>query len=368
MPGTTPVTTSLFNLFHGNLYVQVHTNQNPEPGDIRGQILPARTLADAEGNVLSGGTGNELFELNAADVGGLKIVESAGRETLILEGMETSLSNLHREDNDLIIDINQDGSFQTGEDLTLKDFFANEVGKVGKGYIELVDGISGSEISTSISSSENDLLHGTSADNVRNADSGDDVIFGFAGNDKLYGNQGNDQLYGGNGDDFLHGGKEHDHLIGSIGNDIVFGEKGNDLLEGNEGDDLLYGGEGDDTLKGGTGKDQFIFAADKTFSQANLGVDKIHDFVSGKDRITLDVNVFTAIATRTGESLDGSEFAVVDNEIDVFSADATIVYNSANRTLYYNPNRIENGLGDGDRFAIFSNEVSLDADDFLVRA
>ena len=98
------------------------------------------------------------------------------------------------------------------------------------------------------------------------------------------------------------------------------------------------------------------------------GVDKIHDFVSGKDRITLDVNVFTAIATRTGESLDGSEFAVVDNEIDVFSADATIVYNSANRTLYYNPNRIENGLGDGDRFAIFSNEVSLDADDFLVRA
>ncbi|MDT9339765.1 CHRD domain-containing protein, partial [Trichodesmium erythraeum 21-75] len=30
MPGTTPVTTSLFNLFHGNLYVQVHTNQNPE--------------------------------------------------------------------------------------------------------------------------------------------------------------------------------------------------------------------------------------------------------------------------------------------------------------------------------------------------
>ena len=365
---TTPVSTSLVHLFHGNLYVQVQTNKNPDPGDIRGQILPVRTLADAKENVLSGGTGNELFELDAADVGGIEIKELAGRETLTLEGMETSMSNLQRKDNDLIIDVNQDGSFQTAEDLTLKNFFADQIGEVGKGYIELVDGISGSEILTSISSSENDLLHGTSAENVRHADSGDDVIFGFAGNDKLYGNQGNDELYGGNGDDFLHGGKEHDHLIGSIGNDIVFGEKGNDLLEGNEGDDLLYGGEGDDTLKGGTGKDQFIFAADKTFSQANLGVDKIHDFVSGKDRITLDVNVFTAIATRTGESLDGSEFAVVDNEIDVFSADATIVYNSANRTLYYNPNRIENGLGDGDRFAIFSNEVSLDADDFLVTA
>ena len=258
MPGTTPVTTSLFNLFHGNLYVQVHTNQNPEPGDIRGQILPARTLADAEGNVLSGGTGNELFELNAADVGGLKIVESAGRETLILEGMETSLSNLHREDNDLIIDINQDGSFQTGEDLTLKDFFANEVGKVGKGYIELVDGISGSEISTSISSSENDLLHGTSADNVQHGDSGGDIMFGFAGNDKLYGNRGNDELYGGDGDDLLHGGKDNDSVIGGKGDDSMFGDKGNDLLESNEGDDLLNGAQGDDTLTGGEGSDRFV--------------------------------------------------------------------------------------------------------------
>ena len=295
MPGTTPVTTSLFNLFHGNLYVQVHTNQNPEPGDIRGQILPARTLADAEGNVLSGGTGNELFELNAADVGGLKIVESAGRETLILEGMETSLSNLHREDNDLIIDINQDGSFQTGEDLTLKDFFANEVGKVGKGYIELVDGTSGSEILTSISSSENDLLHGTSADNVQHGDSGGDIMFGFAGNDKLYGNRDNDELYGGDGDDLLHGGKDNDSVIGGKGNDSMFGDKGNDLLESNEGDDLLDGGQGDDTLTGGEGSDRFVL-------DPRNGSDIIQDFEDGIDLLQLDGGLAFENLTLTEES------------------------------------------------------------------
>ncbi|MDE5090439.1 MAG: DUF4347 domain-containing protein [Trichodesmium sp. St18_bin3_1_1] len=377
MPGTTPVTTSLFNLFHGNLYVQVHTNQNPEPGDLRGQILPVRTLADAEDDVLSGGTGNELFELDAADVGGIEIKELAGRETLTLEGMETSMSNLHREDNDLIIDVNQDGSFQTVEDLTLKNFFADEVGEVGKGYIELVDEISGNEILRGVSSSGKDLVHGTSEDDIRQGKGGNDVISGFGGNDELYGNRGDDLLKGGDGNDILKGGYENDTLKGNSGNDTLIGWQGFDILLGGSGEDNLKGGIGrdrlnggkdDDMLSGGASKDKFIFAANKTFSEADLGVDEITDFVSGPDKIILDVTVFTAIETTPGESLDDGEFAVVDNETDVFTADATIVYNSANSTLYYNPNGVENGLGDGDRFALLSNEASLSADDFLVRA
>ena len=377
MPGTTPVTTSLFNLFHGNLYVQVHTNQNPEPGDIRGQILPVRTLADAEDDVLSGGTGNELFELDAADVGGIEIKELAGRETLTLEGMETSMSNLHREDNDLIIDVNQDGSFQTAEDLTLKNFFADEVGEVGKGYIELVDEISGNEILRGVSSSGKDLVHGTSEDDIRQGKGGNDVISGFGGNDELYGNRGDDLLKGGDGNDILKGGYENDTLKGNSGNDTLIGWQGFDILLGGSGEDNLKGGIGrdrlnggkdDDLLSGGASQDKFIFAANKTFSEADLGVDEITDFVSGPDKIILDVTVFTAIKTTPGESLDEGEFAVVDNETDVFSADATIVYNSANSTLYYNPNGVENGLGDGGSFALLSNEASLSADDFLVRA
>ncbi|NET17071.1 MAG: CHRD domain-containing protein, partial [Okeania sp. SIO1H6] len=377
MPGTQPVITSLVNLFHGNLYVQVHTNENPEPGDIRGQILPVRTVEDAEDGVLHGSTSNELFELNAADVGGLEIQEVAGRETLTLEGMETSMSDLHREDTDLIIDVNQDGSFQAADDLTLKDFFAEEAGEVGVGYIELVDEISGSEILTKISSSSNDLLKGTSGNDIKQGKGGNDIIFGFAGDDELYGNRGNDILKGGDGDDILKGGYENDTLKGNSGNDTLIGwlgfdallgGSGEDSLSGGIGRDRLNGGEDDDILSGGASKDKFIFAANKTFSEANLGVDEITDFVSGKDRILLDVTVFTAIATTPGESLDSSEFAVVDGEADVFTADATIVYDSANSTLYYNPNGIENGLGDGDRFAIFSNGVSLEADDFLVRA
>jgi Ca2+-binding RTX toxin-like protein len=209
--------------------------------------------------------------------------------------METSLSNLHREDNDLIIDINQDGSFQTGEDLTLKDFFLDEVGKVGKGYIELVDGTSGSEILTSISSSENDLLHGTSADNVQHGDSGGDIMFGFAGNDKLYGNRDNDELYGGDGDDLLHGGKDDDLVLGGIGKDTVLGEMGNDLLEGNEGDDLLDGGQGDDTLTGGEGSDRFVL-------DPRNGSDIIQDFEDGIDLLQLDGGLAFENLTLTEES------------------------------------------------------------------
>ena len=374
---TTPVTTSLVHLFHGNLYVQVQTKQNFDPGDIRGQILPVRTLADAEDDVLSGGTGNELFELDAADVGGVEIKELAGRETLTLEGMETSMSNLHREDNDLIIDVNQDGSFQTAEDLTLKNFFADEVGEVGKGYIELVDEISGNEILRGVSSSGKDLVHGTSEDDIRQGKGGNDVISGFGGNDELYGNRGDDLLKGGDGNDILKGGYENDTLKGNSGNDTLIGWQGFDILLGGSGEDNLKGGIGrdrlnggkdDDLLSGGASQDKFIFAANKTFSEADLGVDEITDFVSGPDKIILDVTVFTAIKTTPGESLDEGEFAVVDNETDVFSADATIVYNSANSTLYYNPNGVENGLGDGGSFALLSNEASLSADDFLVRA
>ncbi len=96
-------------------------------------------------------------------------------------------------------------------------------------------------------------------------------------------------------------------------------------------------------------------------------MDEITDFVSGQDTILLDLTTFTAITTETGASL-GDEFDIVDGEILVAGSKAIIVYDSANSALYYNANGSKDGLGDGDLFATFSNEVSLTADDFLIRA
>ncbi|NES65284.1 MAG: hemolysin-type calcium-binding protein, partial [Okeania sp. SIO2D1] len=152
-----------------------------------------------------------------------------------------------------------------------------------------------------------------------------------------------------------------------IGNDALLGGSGEDNLSGGQGRDRLNGGEGDDTLTGGASRDKFIFAANQAFSQIDLGVDEITDFVSGQDTILLDLTTFAAIETEAGASL-GDEFAIVDGEGFVFDSEAKIVYDSANSTLYYNPNGSEDGLGNGDRFAIFSNDASLTVDDFLIRA
>lgn len=65
-----------------------------------------RILVDVEDDVFFGGIGNELFELDAVDVGGIEIEELVGCEILIFEGMEIFMLNLYREDNDLIIDVN----------------------------------------------------------------------------------------------------------------------------------------------------------------------------------------------------------------------------------------------------------------------
>ncbi|NET28302.1 nucleoside hydrolase [Okeania sp. SIO1I7] len=224
--------------------------------------------------------------------------------------------------------------------------------------------------------SGDDLIPGGEEDDLLQGLGGSDTVLGFAGDDELLGNRGNDSINGGAGNDTLKGGYENDtlkggsgddNLIGWIGNDALLGGDGEDTLSGGQGRDRLNGGEGDDTLTGGASKDKFIFAANQAFSEVELGVDEITDFVSGQDMILLDLTTFAAITTEAGFSL-GDEFAVVEGEGLVFGSEAIIVYDSANSTLYYNPNGSEDGLGNGDRFAIFSNDASLTVDDFIIRA
>ncbi|NEN88541.1 MAG: nucleoside hydrolase [Okeania sp. SIO3H1] len=224
--------------------------------------------------------------------------------------------------------------------------------------------------------SGDDLIPGGEEDDLLQGLGGSDTIAGFAGDDELLGNRGNDSINGGAGDDTLKGGYENDtlkggsgddSLIGWIGNDALLGGSGEDTLSGGQGRDRLNGGEGDDTLTGGASQDKFIFAANQAFSEVELGVDEITDFVSGQDMILLDLTTFAAITTEAGPSL-GDEFAIVDGEDLVPGSEAIIVYDSANSTLYYNPNGSEDGLGNGDRFAIFSNDASLTVDDFIIRA
>ncbi|NES66871.1 MAG: nucleoside hydrolase, partial [Okeania sp. SIO2D1] len=142
--------------------------------------------------------------------------------------------------------------------------------------------------------SGDDLIPGGEEDDLLQGLGGNDTVLGFAGNDELLGNHGNDSINGGAGDDTLKGGYENDtlkggsgddNLIGWIGNDALLGGSGEDNLSGGQGRDRFNGGEGDDTLTGGASKDKFIFAANQAFSEVELGVDEITDFVSGQDMI-----------------------------------------------------------------------------------
>jgi Ca2+-binding RTX toxin-like protein len=211
-----------------------------------------------------------------------------------------------------------------------------------------------------------------------------------AGNDTINPGFGNDDVDGGDGDDLLildysigdgdvffgaaragNGGMTHllnnfasegitfknierlqitgtmqdDQLYDAVGDDTLRGGAGNDYLLARTGNDQLQGGAGDDTIISGTGNDRFIFSTARTFNTADLGIDTIFGFESGKDKIVLDPLTFTA----------GTTFATVANDAAVASSTAFIVY-SATGNLFYN-------APGGGQFARLANSPALRASD-----
>ncbi|OZH54455.1 calcium-binding protein [Hydrocoleum sp. CS-953] len=221
----------------------------------------------------------------------------------------------------------------------------------------------------------NDNIDGLGGNDTLSGLGGSDTINGGAGNDEINGNRGDDRVSGGNGNDRVNGGLENDTifggngddtLIGRLGNDRMLGGNGEDILTGGQGRDRLNGGAGDDTLTGGASIDRFIFAANSEFSQADLGIDEITDFNPDLDLILLDLTTFTEITTASGGNI-GDEFAIVESNGDAATSDAIIVYNSTNGALFYNANGSGNDFGDGGQFATLSDNLTITADNFVIR-
>ncbi|NEP91364.1 MAG: hypothetical protein F6K18_33725 [Okeania sp. SIO2C2] len=210
---------------------------------------------------------------------------------------------------------------------------------------------------------------GTSDDNRLNGFDTEDFLSGLGGDDTLNGLGGRDWLVGGRGNDLLRGGEGDDILAGRIGNDRMLGGDGDDILSGGQGRDRINGGAGDDTLTGGASIDRFIFNTNSTFSANDVGVDTITDFNQGQDLILLDKTTFAALESDAGEgfSVDG-EFAVVDSDEAAATSEALIVHSTATGSLFYNPNGVADGFGNGAEFANVGTDVTLTADDFVLRA
>ena len=176
------------------------------------------------------------------------------------------------------------------------------------------------------------------------------MVAGGSGNDRLYGNDGEDTLYGDQGNDYLSGG---------CGNDFLGGGDGRDTLDGGGGADILNGGLGNDTLTGGCGND--VFAFDTALSSANI--DTIIDFRSGWDTITLDRDIFTALADAGPLSSDffrSSTFGMAGDANDY------ILYNTRTGGLFYDADG--NGQGAAVQFATLTCRPNITASDFMVAA
>jgi Ca2+-binding RTX toxin-like protein len=151
-------------------------------------------------------------------------------------------------------------------------------------------------------------------------DGGNDTITGGPGNDGfLIGDHGaffcEGIITGDGGDDVLSGGPgsdapivgDHDPVCGipsgSSGDDTLFGDAGELGITGHGGNDHLHGGLGRDTFAIGGGfsddPDALLGPPD-----GNFGIDTIHDFSQGEDRIRFD---------RYGD-LDFDDLAIVERD------------------------------------------------------
>ncbi|GGA04626.1 hypothetical protein CYANOKiyG1_16940 [Okeania sp. KiyG1] len=110
-------------------------------------------IGGGNADVLKGGKGNDTYQLNAKNSGGSKIIDTGGKDTLKLnaaqlfnQGLKKGKFGIERDGTDLGIDLNKDGKIQPKQDLIIKDFFAPQGEKKGKGFIEVVDNLKGNQI------------------------------------------------------------------------------------------------------------------------------------------------------------------------------------------------------------------------------
>ncbi|MDK1384639.1 calcium-binding protein [Sinorhizobium sp. 8-89] len=172
-------------------------------------IADARVRDASSYDVVSGGTGNDRFEIEtyASDYYG-----DSGNDTFLSVGFKNYFNG------------------GTGVDTIsyqLQDSFSSERGRgvtIDLGYKYATTGTGRREDLISIENATgtnygHDDITGSSVANVLRGLGGNDILDGLGGNDFLDGGSGADDLYGGSGADILRGGTGFDYLVGGTGAD-----------------------------------------------------------------------------------------------------------------------------------------------------
>ncbi len=135
--------------------------------------------------------------------------------------------------------------------------------------------------------------------------------------------------------------------VGNASDNVIAGGASADFLSGLNGNDTLIGGSGADTLLGGAGTDTFRYLGGET------GFDRILDFTSGSDKISLSATGFTQIGTLTFQTGTAAT-----------TANSTFLYNSATGIVSYDADG--NGAGAAVQLAQLNAGLSLTLADFII--
>jgi len=354
-------------------------------------------------NIISGGGNDEIIGTSSNNV----IDGGAGFDYVNYENATTDIT------------INLQKKFATGSTIGTDTLINIEEVRAGSGNDILTASFNGSQLDGGggndqlLGGKSADTLYGGDGNDSVNAGNGNDLIIGGdgAGDDNYNGgkgidtvkyasavagikvdisspngfatsidksiidasNIGNDTLrdienvIGSSYDDLIIGSIVANMFLGGDGNDTLSGGLGNDTLIGGAGNDSLVGGVGKDLLIGGTGADQFVFDA-KPFAfngsvktSANR-YDKINDFSHSEgDKLVLDHAIFQCFTSQGGVSADCLLVNTTGKPVD---SNDYLIYNAANKTLYYDAD----GSGKGAAVALvtLTGVNTLAHDDFLV--
>jgi Ca2+-binding RTX toxin-like protein len=354
-----------------------------------------RISAGGGDDVVYGGAGNDWIEGGA---GSDRMVGGAGDDTYVVT-----------ESTDTVVETAADGSDTGGNDRvvsTVSFHLSANVERLQLNGTADLDGwgndgandITGNDGANRLYGGDgkdtlrggagNDLLDGGNGDDSLDGGSGADVMRGGAGNDLYYVDDKNDVVDESNGTGGDAGGTDtvrsvidfalsatvenltlqgtgdlngwgnalNNSLIGNGGNNHLWGFAGNDTLNGGAGNDVLDGGAGSDVLIGGTGADLFVFSV----APVKGTIDKISDYTSGEDRISLTASAFHGLAASSGV-LAASSFALGTKAT---STAAQIVYDKASGKLYYDTDGT--GSAAAIQFASVTAGTQLTHADFLL--
>ncbi|SLN56759.1 Bifunctional hemolysin/adenylate cyclase precursor [Roseivivax jejudonensis] len=222
--------------------------------------------ADRNWMALSGGDGDDTFNLQIEDGGTVRIYNSWDGGERAETGVTANLATGIVEDafgGEDTINVSGDGRLEFGG----TDFADEITGSarresfISNGGNDTIDGGGGIDRIRYDRSRMEEMVIDLELGRAEGSRDGVAFVDTLRNIEEARGSRVNDTIRGSSDDDRLEGRQGDDVVSGRGGDDTIEGDAGNDTLNGNDGDDRLEGDLGDDLIDGGEGDDRVVVGA-----------------------------------------------------------------------------------------------------------